>query len=153
AALVEERRRAVDAEAALAGAHPEPHGATHIIEVRRARRDRRLDPVARDQLALAEELAVAGLFLDLRQRLAGPEEPTGARLRRDWLGRLQVRAAGRRHAEAPRREVHRALGHQAVGRVLPADDRDEALHACALLVVEQREVAADVAVPGPPVGA
>src|SRR5919108_1943731 len=57
---------AVDAEPALAGAHPEPDRSADVVEARRATlRQRLLQPAAGDQLALADDLFRA------RHRLAG----------------------------------------------------------------------------------
>jgi hypothetical protein len=66
---VQDPGRAVDAEAALARAHAEAQAAADVVEVRRrAPRIVVLEPRARDQLALADELVVEQVRLLARSR-------------------------------------------------------------------------------------
>ena len=74
ARLVQQRGGAVDAEAPLARPHAEANRAAQIVQAGRPGVDRRMQPVARDQLALAEEFAVALLLFHARQWLPQPEE-------------------------------------------------------------------------------
>ena len=65
-----QRHRAIGAEPALAR-HAQPRIAPDVIQVGRAARGDRLEhPVTRDQLALTDQVAIAVIGLDLRQRLA-----------------------------------------------------------------------------------
>src|SRR4029079_19644651 len=102
--------------------------------------DRLGQMASRDQLALADDL------LRVRHRLLGANpraEPVEALL----LGagqRLIGRPARSIDAELLACGVDRMLGHQPEGRRLAAGDRDEALDAVALRVVEHGVSAADV---------
>ena len=106
AAPVQDRRRTVDAEAALAGSHRETEGPPKIIEaVRPAAVDRRLEPTARDELALADELFGA------RYGLSGGE----ARALRVWAGvrpLFQDQKAGEVGATRDVTRSHALLDHR-----------------------------------------
>jgi hypothetical protein len=140
--LVEDAGRPVDAETALARTHPEPDPAADVVETggAAAAGDRLGQMASRDQLALADDL------LRVRHRLLGANpraEPVEALL----LGagqRLLGRPARSIDAELLAGGVDRMLGHQPEGRRLAAGDRDEALDAVALRVVEHGVGAADV---------
>ena len=101
---VQDPRRPVDAEAALARAHAEPQAAPDVVEVvRAAPAHRLLEPRAADQLALADQLLVL-LGAPRAARSREPIEYGSAVLvpGRLHLGRA-CRAAGRRAGRTSRR--------------------------------------------------
>src|SRR5919198_4172807 len=106
-ACVKDARRPVDAEAALAGPHPEPKDAAEVVEIRRSPPcHRRLQPAARDQLTLTDDLFRARDRLPCSDARAEPVEAP-------LLGageRLFLRRARAIDAEVLADGVHGGLG-------------------------------------------
>ena len=135
-------RRAVHAEASLAGPHPEPQQPADVIETGAgALAQRVLQCRARNQLALADQLFVDQVGLLALQSLAQAVMAAvlGARQR---LGPCR---AGPLLAEPSADGIDRVLGHQAKGGELASGDGQKAADAVALGVVEQGVRAGDVA--------
>ena len=111
------------AEAALAGAHPEPHRPADVVQIRGAAPAHRLlQSLASDQLALADDLVRLRNGLTRAEARAEEVEPPVLRVRERLLGRPR-RAID---AELFARGIHRHLGHEPKRRRLAAGDRHEA---------------------------
>src|SRR5439155_3425958 len=139
---VQDAGRAVDAEAALAGAHAEPQAAPDVVEVRAAVVAHRLfEALAADQLALADQLLLLHPRLAAAQARADPVVLAVLVAGQRLLGR----AARPLDAELPAHRVDDVLRHQAQRRHLAPGHREQAGDAVALAVVHNRVRAADVA--------
>src|SRR5664280_3806864 len=138
---------AYGAEAALAGAHAEPQLAAEVVEG-----GERLfgelvgeHPTAH-QLALAEDLVVHAVVLAIVQAVRDVVVRRHVRriLRPARAGLLRP-TAGMRRPELGLHRVDEVLGHQPVRGELATRDREQALEAVALAVVQHRHAAAHVA--------
>ena len=139
---VQDPGRAVDAEPALARAHPEPQAAPDVVEVERpAPAHRLLEPArarrARTRRSAARPGASPRAAADASRGGNGgrPRCPAGA----------PCRAARPLHVELRAHRVHDVLGHQPQRRGLAAGDGEKAAHAVAREVVERGVRAGDVA--------